>query len=95
MHYAYNQMQGDFIVTARVAFEGNGKGKGADPHRKIGWDVRATLSNSAAHVVAAVHGDGLASLQFREKDGAGTEEYRMASMPRTSSSWSAAATFSS
>jgi TolB protein len=73
MHYAYNQMQGDFIVTARVAFEG----KGADPHRKIGWDVRARLSNSAAHVVAAVHGDGLASLQFREKDGADTEEYRM------------------
>lgn len=66
-------MQGEFIVTARVAFEG----KGADPHRKFGWDVRANLSNGAAHVVAAVHGGGLTSLQFREKDGADTEEYRM------------------
>jgi TolB protein len=73
MHYAYNQMTGDFIVQARVAFEG----QGADPHRKVGWDVRSGLGNSAAHVVAAVHGDGLTSLQFRDKDGANTEEYRM------------------
>ena len=73
MHYAYNQMQGDFIVRAQVAFEG----KGVDPHRKIAWDVRSSLANSAAHVAAAVHGDGLTSLQFREKDGADTDEYRM------------------
>jgi TolB protein len=73
MHYAYNAMQGDFIVRARVAFEG----KGVDPHRKVGWDVRSGLGNSSAHVVAAVHGDGLTSLQFREKEGADTSEYRM------------------
>jgi TolB protein len=73
MHYAYNQMTGDFIVRAQVAFEG----KGLDPHRKVGWDVRSGLGNSAAHVVASVHGDGLTSLQFREKEGANTDEYRM------------------
>ena len=73
MHYAYNPMQGDFIVRAQVAFEG----KGVDPHRKVGWDVRSGLGHSSAHVVAAVHGDGLTSLQFREKDGADTNEYRM------------------
>jgi TolB protein len=73
MHYAFNQMGGDFIVRAQVAFEG----KGVDPHRKIAWDVRSSLANSAAHVSAAVHGDGLTSLQFREKDGADTDEYRM------------------
>jgi Tol biopolymer transport system component len=73
MHYAYNQMQGDFIVRAQVAFEG----KGADPHRKVGWDVRSGLGHSSAHVVATVHGDGLTSLQFRETDGADTNEYRM------------------
>jgi TolB protein len=73
MHYAYRQMQGDFIVRAQVAFEG----KGVDPHRKIGWDVRSGLGNASAHVVAAVHGDGLTSLQFREKEGADTDEYRM------------------
>jgi TolB protein len=73
MHYAYNQMQGDFIVRAQVAFEG----KGVDPHRKVGWDVRSGIGNAAAHVVASVHGDGLTSLQFREKEGANTDEYRM------------------
>lgn len=73
MHYAYNRMQGDFIVRAQVAFEG----EGVDPHRKVGWDVRAGLGHSSAHVVATVHGDGLASLQFRDKDGAETNEYRM------------------
>ena len=73
MHYAYNQMQGDFIVRAQVAFEG----KGVDPHRKVGWDVRSGLGNSAAHVVATVHGDGLTSLQFREKEGGDTDEFRM------------------
>ena len=74
MHYAYNQMGGDFIVRAHVAFEG----KGVDPHRKVGWDVRSGLGNSAAHLVATVHGDGLTALQFREKDGGNTDEYRMA-----------------
>jgi TolB protein len=73
MHYAYNRMQGDFIVRAQVAFEG----KGVDPHRKVGWDVRAGLGHSSAHVAAMVHGDGLAALQFREQDGAETNEYRM------------------
>jgi TolB protein len=73
MHYAYNEMQGDFIVRAQVAFEG----KGADPHRKVGWDVRSGLDNAAGHVFAVVHGDGLTSLQFREKAGADMDEYRM------------------
>jgi Tol biopolymer transport system component len=73
MHYAYNRMQGDFIVRARVSFEG----AGADPHRKVGWDVRSGLGNASAHVLAAVHGDGLTSLQFREKDGGDMLEYRM------------------
>lgn len=48
MHYAYNQMQGDFIVTARIAFEG--KGKGADPHRKIATPTttRSTATSTCA-----------------------------------------------
>src|SRR3989304_6420033 len=35
-HYAYKKIKGDFILTANFAFEG----KGADPHRKIGWMIR-------------------------------------------------------
>ena len=68
-------------MTARLAFED----KCADPHRKIGRDVRANLSNSVAPVVAAVHGDGLASLQFREKTAPKRRNTAWASMPRTSS----------
>lgn len=71
LHYVYNQMAGDFIVSAQIAFEG----AGTDPHRKIGWDVRTSLDTGSPNVHTAIHGDGLASLQFREKAGGDTEQY--------------------
>jgi TolB protein len=71
LHYAYNQIAGDFIVSAQVAFEG----KGVDPHRKIGWNVRTSLDTASPNVNTAIHGDGLTSLQFREKSGGDTEQY--------------------
>ena len=40
-------------------------GTGVDPHRKIGWIIRRTLDADSPYVDAAVHGDGLTSLQFR------------------------------
>lgn len=73
LHYLYNQMSGDFIVSAQVAFEG----AGTDPHRKIGWDVRTGLDTASPNIHAAVHGDGLTSLQFREKAGGDTDQYPM------------------
>lgn len=73
LHYLYNQMTGDFIVQAQVAFEG----QGVDPHRKIGWNVRSALETSSPNVNSAVHGDGLVSLQFREKSGGETDQYPM------------------
>jgi len=36
-HYAYNKIKGDFILTANFKLTG----KGTDPHRKIGWMIRA------------------------------------------------------
>ena len=69
-HYAWKSLQGDFILRAEMAFEG----EGADPHRKIGWIVRESLRPDAAHVNASIHGDGLTSLQFRRATGAETEE---------------------
>ncbi|MDG1572158.1 SMP-30/gluconolactonase/LRE family protein [Robiginitalea sp. M366] len=69
-HYAWTSVQGDFILRARVAFEG----EGADPHRKLGWMVRESLRTDAAHANACVHGDGLTSLQYRSATGADTEE---------------------
>src|SRR4029079_449535 len=47
---------------------------GVDPHRKLGWIVRSTLDPDWPYADAAVHGDGLTSLQFRKAKGAITEQ---------------------
>jgi Tol biopolymer transport system component len=65
-HYAYNKIKGNFIVTANFKMSGVGK----DPHRKIGWMIRAASTEDAAHVTATVHGDGLVALQWRKMKGA-------------------------
>jgi len=68
--YLWKAIQGDFILRARVEFVG----EGTDPHRKIGWIVRNNLAADSPHVNAAVHGNGLTSLQYRREKGADTEE---------------------
>lgn len=70
LHFVWRRMRGDFILTARASFVG----RGVEPHRKLGWIARASLDASAAQVSAVVHGDGLASLQFRRAPGGATEE---------------------
>jgi regulation of enolase protein 1 (concanavalin A-like superfamily) len=69
-HFLWKRMKGDFIVSARVAF----LGEGVEPHRKTGWMVRGSMDTASAHASAVVHGDGLTSLQFRRASGADTEE---------------------
>lgn len=64
--YAYNKIKGDFILTANVRLIGAGK----DPHRKIGWMVRASDQEDAAQMSAVVHGDGLTGMQWRRMRGA-------------------------
>ena len=73
-HYVWKRLTGNFVVSARAQFAGTG----VDPHRKLGWMVRASLDPSSANLNAAVHGDGLTSLQFRRAAGAPTEEVRLA-----------------
>lgn len=68
--YLWASVQGDFILRAELEFTG----EGVDPHRKIGWTVRNTLSANSAMVNAAVHGDGLTSLQYRKAAGEETLE---------------------
>ena len=68
--YLWTTVQGDFILRAEVKFLGDG----VDPHRKIGWTVRNTLTANSAMINAAVHGDGLTSLQYRQSEGAETLE---------------------
>lgn len=76
-HLAYRRMTGDFVLTARCRFLGDG----VDVHRKLGWIVRDALTPDSAYVSAAVHGgDGLTSLQFRRTAGALTEEVRSESI---------------
>jgi TolB protein len=65
-HYAFNKIKGDFILTANFKFIG----KGTDPHRKLGWMVRAAEDENAAHMTATVHGDGMIALQWRRMRGA-------------------------
>lgn len=65
-HYAYSKVKGDFILTANVKLLGEGK----EGHRKIGWMVRASEQDDAAHMSATVHGDGLTVLQWRRLRGA-------------------------
>ena len=60
-HFVWKRMTGNFILSTRARFIG----PGVEAHRKIGWTIRPSLETSSAHVTAALHGDGLASLQFR------------------------------
>ena len=70
--FVWKRLAGNFIVSTRAHFVG----AGVEPHRKIGWTIRPSLSSSSAHVTAALHGNGLASLQFRRSAGAATEEIK-------------------
>src|SRR5678816_409250 len=64
-HFVWKRMHGNFILSTRARFIG----KGVEAHRKIGWTIRPTLDTNSAHVTAALHGDGLVSLQFRRTTG--------------------------
>ena len=72
LHFAWTKLKGDFVVQARLQFQGTG----TDPHRKAGVIVRSSLDADSPYADAAVHGDGLTSLQFRRTKGAVTEEAR-------------------
>jgi TolB protein len=63
--FAYKKLKDDFTLTANFEFIGEGK----EAHRKIGWMVRESLADSAVHLSAVSHGDGLTVLQWRMKAG--------------------------
>src|ERR1700744_748958 len=69
-HFMWKKMKGDFILRTNVAFIG----KGVEMHRKIGFMIRTSLDSTSKHISAAVHGDGLTSLQYRKTAGGETEE---------------------
>ncbi len=71
-HFAWKRISGDFVLSADVEFVG----KGAVAHRKVVLMARQDLTPGSAYADAALHGDGLASLQYRPTAGAATAEIR-------------------
>ena len=69
-HFVWKRMTGNFILFTRARFIGTG----VEDHRKIGWTIRPSLAANSAHVTAALHGNGLVSLQFRRTTGDSTAE---------------------
>ena len=59
--FVWKKVSGDVTLAADITFEG----KGGDPHRKACLLVRQSLDADSAYADAAVHGDGLTSLQYR------------------------------
>ena len=68
--FLWKKIKGDFMISATVRFIGTG----VDPHRKIGIIARNELTANSPYADAAVHGDGLTSLQFRHADTAQTQQ---------------------
>lgn len=74
LYFVFSRMSGDVTLTADVQFEGTG----AVEHRKAVLMVRQSLEPNAAYADAALHGDGLTSLQYRLAASAATDEVRSA-----------------
>lgn len=69
-HFVWKRLTGNFILSTRARLIG----AGVEQHRKIGWTIRPSLEPNSAQVTAALHGNGLLSLQFRRTTGGMTEE---------------------
>lgn len=70
LYMVSQEIEGDFILSANVKF----LGEGVDAHRKVGVIIRNSEDENDVYVDGVVHGDGLTSLQYREKKGDETLE---------------------
>ncbi len=68
--FVWKKASGDVMITADVSLVGTG----GDNHRKAVLMIRQSLDPDAPYADAALHGDGLTSLQFRDQKGANTHE---------------------
>jgi Tol biopolymer transport system component len=69
-HFVWKKVSGDLTLTAKVRFAADG----GNPHRKACLLIRQSLDADSPYADAALHGDGLTSLQYREAAGARTYE---------------------
>jgi Tol biopolymer transport system component len=68
--FVWKRVSGDVTLTADIAFPV----KGGNAHRKAILTIRQSLDADSAYADAALHGDGLTSLQARTEKGAITHE---------------------
>jgi TolB protein len=69
-HFVWSTVEGDVAIEADITFVGTG----TNAHRKAMLMIRQGLEADAPYVDAAVHGDGLTSIQFRAEKGGPTQE---------------------
>jgi len=69
-HYVWKRVSGDLSIAADIQFIG----AGGNQHRKACLIIRQSLDPDSAYADAALHGDGLTSLQYREIKGGPTRE---------------------
>jgi TolB protein len=60
-HFVWKKVSGDVTLAADITFPE----AGGDPHRKACLLIRQSLEPESAYADAALHGDGLTSLQYR------------------------------
>ncbi|MGH7492880.1 MAG: TolB family protein [bacterium] len=69
-HFVWKQASGDVALAADIRWSG----AGGNPHRKACLLIRQSLEPDSPYADAALHGDGLASLQYRDERGGPTRE---------------------
>jgi TolB protein len=69
-HFVWKRVSGDATLTADISFLNEGK----NPHRKAVLMMRQDLEADSVYADAALHGEGLTSLQYRDEKGATTHE---------------------
>ena len=69
-HFVWKRVSGDVSLAADIRI----LGAGGNAHRKAVLLIRQSLDADSAYADAALHGDGLASLQYREVKGGPTRE---------------------
>ncbi len=69
-HFVWRKVSGDVSLSANITFAGSG----GNEHRKAILMVRQSLDADSAYADLAFHGNGLASLQYRDAKGGLTHE---------------------
>jgi sugar lactone lactonase YvrE len=69
-HFVWKQASGDISLAADIRW----LSAGSNPHRKACLIIRQSLDPDSPYADAALHGNGLASLQYREEKGGPTRE---------------------